>query len=168
MMSSSVRAILIVCAAINLPVCGAQDFDQTPVYEALFTQVDRLGLDRTYYVAERPSRLFDVTGFRAPAEVTLHSVQDFGEIHVSIVEESYLAGLWDASCRDGWASFHQRYPDAGDLTRVSQVAFSSSGDQAAVSIRLGRGCLNAWFATYYLEKQEGQWIVTGSMLVGEA
>lgn len=68
--------------------------------------------------------------------------------------------------RDGqflsWVNFHERYPDAGDLVQLSQVVFNDRVDQAAVHIELGRNCLNAWGATFYLENQAGRWVVTGS------
>jgi hypothetical protein len=114
MNSSCIPAVLFVLAATKLSVCGAQVFDQTPVYEALFSQVDLLGLDRTYYIGEmevRPEFFAIPAGFRIPAEIDAHATDDFGNVSVSLVEESFLTGLWDSSCAEGWASFHERYPD---------------------------------------------------------
>jgi hypothetical protein len=175
MSGHSFRAIVTVLAIANPSVGNAQVFDQTPVYEALFAQVDRLGFDRTYFVGESESpdlgrsTLFDIPeGFRVRDESATHAVEDFGDLSVFLVDASFLDGLWDASCRDGWSTFHQRFPDAGDLTRVSHVAFNEFGDKASVYIELGRGCRNLWFSTYHLEMQDSQWVVTGRSKGGGA
>jgi hypothetical protein len=180
MITSSHRAILFVLAVSNLSICGAQAFDQTSVYEALFTEEERLGLDRTYYLRGEktiPQFMLDMSeryqidvapGFQFPTEPGRHKVEDFGRVRVLLVEASFLAGLWDQGCREGWATFHQRYPEAGDLAQVSQVAFNAQGDEAAVFIMLGRDCQSSWFGTFHLQRQDGQWVVAGRLNGGAA
>jgi hypothetical protein len=163
MISLSCRATLFVFAMASFGAANAQGSDQTAVYEALFAQVDSMGLGKTYFVREMevtPPDFLPDSDVRFPAEIAAHAVESFGRVVVSFVDESFLSGLWDSGCRAGWESFHQRYPDAGDLTQVSRVVFNDLRNQAAVYLEQGRGCLGSCGATYHLTNDAGQWAVT--------
>ena len=160
----SLLVIFLAAASLTFSASKAQEDDQATVFEALFAQVESLGLDKTYYVREqeaRPPNLRFDNPVRFPAELLVHARDDFGRVRVSFVDESFLSGLWDASCRDGWARFHERYPEAGDLTQVSQVFFNESRDQASVYLEQGRGCRSSCGATYQLARQADAWAVIG-------
>jgi hypothetical protein len=184
------RACAVVLAIAKFSMCAAQDFAPTAVYEALFAQAEPLGSGRTYYVREREARSFlcsdgdfadwvfedeearsrscDDAEFEFPDEIASHRAEEFGNISVVIVDEAYLSTLWDDRCIEGWEDFHRAYPDAGDLIQVSQVVFNDLGNRAAVFVEIGSGCLFASFATYFLENQDGRWVITRIRFEGEA
>jgi hypothetical protein len=152
---------------VSLSRADAQRSDQAAVYEALFSQVESLGLDKTYYVREREGRFsLKVVGdypVSFPDELVLHALEDFGSVSVSFVDESFVFGLWESGCRAGWESFHRRYPLAGELTQISQVLFSESGDEAFVYLEQGSGCQSSCGITYRLTTEAGQWSVAGRL-----
>ena len=163
MISFSCRTVLFVISVVSLSRVEAQGPDSTQVYEALFTQLDSLGLDKTYYIREREGR--DVAGVGYPVsfpdDLVFHTLGDFGRISVSLVDESFVSGLWDSGCREGWENFHRRYPSAGELTQVSQVVFAESGGSAFVYLEQGSGCQSACGSVYRLTTEAGQWLVVG-------
>jgi hypothetical protein len=164
MLKQSVRVMLVAFALGTFSTSDAQPADDATVFEALFAQVESLGLDKTYFVREqegRPPNLGPEYPVRFPAELVVHSREDFGKVRVSFVDESFLSGLWDSSCQDGWLRFHERYPEAGDLTQVSRVLFDESGDQASIYLEQGRGCRSSCGATYQLARQAAVWAVVG-------
>jgi hypothetical protein len=157
------RVTLLVFAFAAFAASHAQQSGQASVYEALFAQVESLGFDRTYYVRERegrpPSAIQSTVPF--PSERQVHARANFGRIRVLFVDESFLSGLWDSGCQKGWAKFHERYPQAGDLTQVSRVLLNESGDQASVYVEQGSGCQSSCGATYQLALQADVWAVVG-------
>jgi len=166
MISFSRRATLFVIAMVSFSGADAQSSDQTAVYEALFSQVESLGLGETYYIREREGRPPPTRGSYPvpfPAELALHALEDFGRVSVSFVGESFVSGLWDSGCREGWERFHRRYPFAGDLTQVSKVVFNESRDEAFVYLVQGSGCRSSCGATYRLANEDNQWTVTGRL-----
>jgi hypothetical protein len=158
------RVTLLALAFAAFAASHAQQPDQAAVYEALFGQVESLGFDRTYYVRERegrPPSAIQNYPVPFPSERQVHARENFGRVRVLFVDESFLSGLWDSSCRNGWAKFHERYPDAGDLTQVSRVLLNESGDQASVYVERGSGCQSSCGATYQLALQAEVWAVVG-------
>lgn len=154
--------ILLAAALFKLSVSDAQEPNSAAVLEALFAQVESLGLEKTYYIREQearpPSDLGDsVLAF--PSELLAHSPDAFGQVRVSFVDESFLSGLWEGGCRDGWARFHERYPEAGDLTQVSRVIFDGSRDRASVYLEQGSGCRFSCGGIYELVLQADVWTV---------
>jgi hypothetical protein len=144
----------------------AQRLDSIEVYEALFSQVESLGLDKDYFVREREGR-FPIQQVDYPVpfpdELKIHLSEDFGRINVSLVDESFVSGLWESGCGEGWESFHRRYPDAGELTQISQVLFSESADEAFVYVEQGSGCQSSCGMTYRVLLQDREWIVADRM-----
>ena len=162
----SCPATLFLFAIFSISRADAQSTDSTQVYEALFSQEASLGVDKTYFVREREGR-FPIQRVAYPVpfpdELATHSSEDFGRINVSLVDESFFSRLWESGCRDGWESFHQRYPGAGELTQISQVLFSETADEAFVYVEQGSGCQSSCGATYRLSLQDREWVVAGRM-----
>lgn len=159
-----IRIIILVLPLATFPAGNAQQSGQAAVYEALFAQVESLGSNKTYYVREqegRPPNAIPEYPVQFPVELRIHAREDFGRLRVSFVEESFISGLWDAGCRAGWERFHERYPDAGDLTQVSRVLFNEQGDEASVYVEQGRNCQGSCGATYRLAAEAGVWTVIG-------
>ena len=166
MISINCRAALFLAAMVSLSRAEAQGSDPTGVYEALFSQIESLGLDKTYFVREREGR-FPINGVDYPVlfpdELEFHSLEDFGRVSVSFIDESLVSGLWESGCREGWESFHRRYPSAGELTQISKVLFSESGDEAFVYVEQGSGCQSSCGVTYRLTTEAEQWSVAGRL-----
>ncbi len=159
------RATLLAFAFAAFAASHAQQSGQAAIYEALFAQVESLGLHRTYYIRERegrPPSAIQSYPVPFPSERRVHARENFGRVRVLLVDESFLSGLWDSGCQGGWARFHERYPEAAGLTQVSRVLLNESGDQASVYVEQGSGCQSSCGATYQLAMQAEAWAVVRS------
>jgi hypothetical protein len=138
------------------PRCAIGASSPSPVYEALFNgfaEANRVFVIREGVVAPRPDSRLD--GFEFPTTVPAHEPRNFGNVRVRLISASEMTTLFASDCRDGWKTFHARYPQAQALIAISGVAYH--GDEAAVYIESTSGCLAGSGRVLIFERSSGRW-----------